>query len=386
MAKTVNLTAVEKLSTYNEHTNLIVEQEGELNRVAIADLKISSSEIYKQDEEPIDAPEGALWIDTDEKGGGGSAGVSSWNDLTDKPFGETIGVTNTLTWDGMPTEASYKITYYTLYKISDSIPSIEDIEKGYMVTTFAGYNYSNNATEINERGIILLPSSNNPWAMINPTDLEDLPKGTYLSYMEHGHDFNYITSLVFTENVFETDIVKTIESKYMPKYLQLKESIVETDTLTWDGDISGLIASPAAPIYKVSDNVPTAEDLANGYTCTLDDGQTTITNAEYPLYTDEEGVIFLGYQSAAPFIVAIVPNDETSYGQKGIYFVNYYGIIVESLTIPGYTFVIKETKLDKKYIPDTMPEVTTEDNGKFLRVVDGAWVAVSVPNAEEAIF
>lgn len=41
MAKTVNLTAVEKLSTYNEHTNLIVEQEGELNRVAIADLKIS---------------------------------------------------------------------------------------------------------------------------------------------------------------------------------------------------------------------------------------------------------------------------------------------------------------------------------------------------------
>lgn len=86
MAKTVNLTAVEKLSTYNEHTNLIVEQEGELNRVAIADLKISSSEIYKQDEEPIDAPEGALWIDTDEKSGSGGGGVSSWNDLTDKPF------------------------------------------------------------------------------------------------------------------------------------------------------------------------------------------------------------------------------------------------------------------------------------------------------------
>ena len=71
MAKTVNLTAVEKLSTYNEHTNLIVEQEGELNRVAIADLKISSSEIYKQDEEPVDAPEGALWVDLDAKSSGG---------------------------------------------------------------------------------------------------------------------------------------------------------------------------------------------------------------------------------------------------------------------------------------------------------------------------
>ena len=33
-----------------------------------------------------------------------------------------------------------------------------------------------------------------------------------------------------------------------------------------------------------------------------------------------------------------------------------------------------------------MPEVTTEDNGKFLRVVDGAWAAVSVERAEEAGF
>lgn len=30
--------------------------------------------------------------------------------------------------------------------------------------------------------------------------------------------------------------------------------------------------------------------------------------------------------------------------------------------------------------------VTTSDNGKFLRVVDGAWTAASVPNAEEATF
>lgn len=33
-----------------------------------------------------------------------------------------------------------------------------------------------------------------------------------------------------------------------------------------------------------------------------------------------------------------------------------------------------------------MPEVTTEDNGKFLRVVDGAWAAVSITSAEEAKF
>ena len=33
-----------------------------------------------------------------------------------------------------------------------------------------------------------------------------------------------------------------------------------------------------------------------------------------------------------------------------------------------------------------MPEVTTEDNGKFLRVINGMWAASSVPNAEEANF
>lgn len=33
-----------------------------------------------------------------------------------------------------------------------------------------------------------------------------------------------------------------------------------------------------------------------------------------------------------------------------------------------------------------LPEVTTEDNGKFLRVVDGAWAAVAVDAAEEASF
>ena len=34
----------------------------------------------------------------------------------------------------------------------------------------------------------------------------------------------------------------------------------------------------------------------------------------------------------------------------------------------------------------SLPVVSTNDNGKFLRVVDGLWDAVVVPNAEEASF
>lgn len=33
-----------------------------------------------------------------------------------------------------------------------------------------------------------------------------------------------------------------------------------------------------------------------------------------------------------------------------------------------------------------LPAATTDDNGKFLRVVDGVWAAVAVTNAEEASF
>ena len=37
-------------------------------------------------------------------------------------------------------------------------------------------------------------------------------------------------------------------------------------------------------------------------------------------------------------------------------------------------------------IAAVLPKVTTADNGKVLRVVDGVWAAVSIPNAEEASF
>ena len=37
-------------------------------------------------------------------------------------------------------------------------------------------------------------------------------------------------------------------------------------------------------------------------------------------------------------------------------------------------------------IPSCLPTVTTDNNGAFLRVVDGDWAVATIANAEEASF
>ena len=43
-------------------------------------------------------------------------------------------------------------------------------------------------------------------------------------------------------------------------------------------------------------------------------------------------------------------------------------------------------EIKKTIIDETIPSVTTADNGKFLRVVNGAWAAATVPSVEEVSY
>lgn len=60
------------------------------------------------------------------------SGVSSWNDLTDKPFGDVPTGGDTLTWDGntegLPVSYANGMPY--LYKISDAKVSVDDFANG----------------------------------------------------------------------------------------------------------------------------------------------------------------------------------------------------------------------------------------------------------------
>ena len=52
-----------------------------------------------------------------------------------------------------------------------------------------------------------------------------------------------------------------------------------------------------------------------------------------------------------------------------------------------YENLPKQLKNDIIQLKEKMlPEVSIEDNGKFLRVIDGAWATALIPKAEEATF
>lgn len=55
---------------------------------------VSESVIYKQNEEPEDAPEGALWIDMDAEGGSGGGGGSGLPEVDSSNNGAFLRVVN----------------------------------------------------------------------------------------------------------------------------------------------------------------------------------------------------------------------------------------------------------------------------------------------------
>ena len=59
---------------------------------------------------------------------------------------------------------------------------------------------------------------------------------------------------------------------------------------------------------------------------------------------------------------------------------------IDTLPEPGSRMEAYLMALITKMGEEGVPTVTTANNGQFLRVVNGAWAASTVPNAEEASF
>lgn len=159
-------------------------------------------------------------------------GVSSWSDLTDKPFGETTVMGDTLTWDGdmtgkeyvqLPSEDPEEKIYYV--KISDAVPTLEDLQNGCTlsmvqegqetVIPLTAENFTDIGNAINfPDGVGIIAKEDN-------VDLVDfiLPtKGIYVMGMAiNGETLLYISALTINNYTgFEMEVVKTIDPKYLP--------------------------------------------------------------------------------------------------------------------------------------------------------------------------
>jgi hypothetical protein len=133
------------------------------------------------------------------------------------------------------------------------------------------------------------------------------------------------------------------------------------DTLTWDGDTSGLVSTVdinGYTYYKVSDAVPTLDDLIGGGTIVHIDGGDS-DEMDLGDYESYDGTIML---PRGIFIVsednAILTEDfggdapySIQFPKKGLYFVYYEEKNrTKSLTINGYTGFTKE-KIKQEYLP-----------------------------------
>ena len=126
------------------------------------------------------------------------------------------------------------------------------------------------------------------------------------------------------------------------------------DTLTWDGDTTGKVTvdpwgDGSEMWYRVSDVVPTMDDLADGYVIKYFLEDTGETEAYYHSleesveggWTDHDGGMY-------NYAIAIIPTDNYTFQEfrlptipkKGIYFTKWPsdGCYISSLTILGYKF------------------------------------------------
>lgn len=116
---------------------------------------------------------------------------------------------------------------------------------------------------------------------------------------------------------------------------------MSSDTLTWDGNTSGLVMVDisGAMFYKVSGATPTMDDFVNG---------ASVVNMVGAIATYAADGILLSYDGvlstdAMEFLVIAeeavgVAHDGIVFPEAGIYFMWIdVGIHTASLTIPGYT-------------------------------------------------
>lgn len=176
---------------------------------------------------------------------GASGGVSSWNDLTDKPFYEGEIITDTLTWDGSELlrqfiEGSFSgvIVADTFCKIFDAVASFADFENGFTISA-NGEIIDVPAEAVSEMVYEIVPGLvcvGNLMYFVSDevvgVDIEGISfpeAGVYtVPYIEG------VVSITIPNKEFVTTGIKTLDEKFLPPKvtkLENKVAVVENSVI-----------------------------------------------------------------------------------------------------------------------------------------------------------
>lgn len=282
-----------------------------------------------------------------------------------KNIAETTVMGDTLTWDGN-TDGTADISGINAYKVSDDVLTVDQLNNAVFTVTDGTQEMSMTGVELasmfgwsfaDDNGCIHFINTEgngqDVLIMVFTVDNEEGSAGVYFSKM----DSTYIKSLKLPD---------TTETTPLPnKYLDFIET-VDGDTLTWDGDASGLVGAMDM-VYKLSSATPSLGDFANGGTFVFCDTVTETFTSDNAVEMGSNCIaIMLG--GVQP-VVIITTEDNADLGdgliiaEKGTYLLgadmgNGYEW-VSSLTINGYTGFTK-TQIKEEYVKDVILAVLEE--------------------------
>lgn len=273
------------------------------------------------------------------KAGGGGGGVSSWNDLTDKPFGDSSTGGDTLTWDGN-TEGLVNVLDM-LYKVSDAIVTIDDFANGWSCVMSDGRISSETAEYASE----LAPGVVSALSMFCVAesgvgvDLEGLAfpeSGIYFVKMDGIH-----TTSVTIPGYTGFPSTKKLDTKYLPEHLQFGEKIVIDEVILKQSvEIGDEGYAELAINGKISEG--------KNYTVNLDG--TTYECVAW--YNEERDSLIIGNGSFAEAdgLGEDVPFAIDYYSKEA--FINMPNDMHSVHSVEVYREDIKIQKIDTKYLPE----------------------------------
>jgi hypothetical protein len=219
----------------------------------------------------------------------------------------------------------------------------------------------------------------------------DLLPGTYI-----GLDPTYGRNTSYSIGIYECeDTTRKLPMKYLPDGYPNSEI---KQVSIFGNDLEGketILIGDNTYLVKATSEYVTVDDLIG---CTM---SGVLNGVNMSVILDSTMVMDLT-QLGIPGIGIIIDDNlafvsvsqDTNIGREittGTWYMYVPGVAYIK-SISYFPDITKEviTKLDIKYLPDDLgnglPKVTTENDGAFLRVVDGGWAPVKIPNVRDGEF